>query len=123
MPTSLIFTALRAWCLIFVMAAGPVAPMGFTVTSVSNRILTPNGDGRNDNVVVQFENPQFSEVTGRVFDMKGHLVSAMEAVSSAPNTTLRWNGRGDAGVVAAGVYIYVIESEGRLYKGAVLVVK
>ena len=125
MPTSLIFAALRAAVFLCTLAAVPLAdraPAGFNVTGISNRILTPNGDGKNDTVVLQFDNPQFSEVTGRIYDSRGAVVASM-AAGPVANTSLQWDGKSEGRSVTAGVYIYVIEAASRLYKGAVVVVK
>lgn len=104
-------------------AQGALLPQqGFTFSGLSNRFLTPNGDGKNDTVVFSFDNPQFSEVSGKVFDMKGAQVANL-APGPAANTSLQWDGRSGSQAVRSGIYIFIIESEGRLYRGAVVVVR
>jgi gliding motility-associated-like protein len=126
MYSSVGIAALRACLLALALAAQAAAPstprlQGFTFTSVSNRIITPNGDDKNDEIVIQVENPSFSEVTGQVFDLRGHHVANM--ITSSDLQSLQWDGRANNVVVNGGVYIYVIESEGRAYRGSVLVVR
>jgi gliding motility-associated-like protein len=100
-------------------AAGPRL-QGFSFQSVTNRMITPNGDQKNDTFVVNFSNPAFSEVTGTVYDIRGHWVADMTALSS---TQLQWDGRSDGNTVPTGVYLYVIRSEGISFRGAVVVVR
>ena len=103
-------------------ASAPAPLQGFNFTSISNRVLTPNGDGKNDGIVVRFENPQFSAVTGRIYDLKGAQVAAMRPGPLA-DTTLSWDGRAENSVVRGGLYIFIIEAEGKRHRGTVLVVR
>jgi len=41
------------------------------LTRIYPRIITPNGDGWNDKVIFQFDNPQLSPMSGKVFDISG----------------------------------------------------
>ena len=50
---------------------------GFKFSGGLVRVITPNGDGKNDVAIVCYENPRDSEVTGRVYDLRGGLVSHM----------------------------------------------
>ncbi len=106
-------------------AAAPLgAPrvQGFALTSVDNRVLTPNGDGKNDVVVFRFSNPEFSNVTGQIFDVRGRHVATMQPGPVA-DTTLQWDGRAGTRLAPTGVYIYVLSGEGQILRGTVVVIR
>ncbi|MBI4422385.1 MAG: gliding motility-associated C-terminal domain-containing protein [Elusimicrobia bacterium] len=92
----------------------------FDVSNVSNRFLTPNGDGKNDNVVFRFDNPRDSRVTGRIFDVKGRVVTTL---SRKTQFTMEWDGRSDGRPVPSGVYLYQLEGDGKRFNGTLVVVK
>ncbi|MDE2426892.1 MAG: gliding motility-associated C-terminal domain-containing protein [Elusimicrobia bacterium] len=123
MKLSLLWALLRALGLGLAVAAvfGAPRPLGFSFTSVTNRMLTPNGDGRNDTAVFQYSNPRFSDVTGKVYDIRGRFVADL---ASGPATdTLQWDGKSNGVVVPTGVYIYVISAEGQTQRGTVVVIR
>lgn len=93
----------------------------FNPAGVSNRQVTPNGDGKNDNVVFTFNNPRASSVTGRILDVKGRVVAEM--LPGPMSDSLLWDGKGRGHEVPGGVYIYQIESEGKVHSGTVIVIK
>lgn len=98
------------------------SPKGFSFTAVSNRFITPNGDGRNDVVVFTFANPRFAEVTGRIYDIQGKLVTG--SLSAGPQAdSLAWDGKSGGAPVPNGLYVYVIEAEGLAIRGLVTVVR
>lgn len=116
---------LKPFALALTLAAGAFAtglrPAAFTFTGVTNRFVTPNGDGRNDSATFRFENPRDSGGTLKVYDLRGHKVAEVEiqpttsvtsSVSWAPSTT-----------IPSGVYIYVIQVETSVVSGAVVVVR
>jgi hypothetical protein len=91
-------------------------------TGISNRLITPNGDGFNDVVVFTFSNPRDSAITGRIFDVGGGKVGDMQAGPAVgfPNATLRW---APSDGIKGGVYIYQIRSEETVHTGTVVVIK
>lgn len=89
---------------------------------VSNRALTPNGDGLNDTVVFTFDNPKDSAFTGKVFDLRGRFVSEMRA-GPVFGSSLLWDGKSSGTVVPRGVYMYQIQSEGKTFNGTVVVIR
>lgn len=93
----------------------------FDPAGVSNRQVTPNGDGKNDDVVFTFNNPRAAAVTGRILDVRGRVVAEM--VPGPVSDSLLWDGRGRGVQVPGGVYIYQIESEGKVHSGTVIVIK
>jgi gliding motility-associated-like protein len=94
----------------------------FNQAGVSNRFITPNGDGKNDNVVFTYDNPRDSAVTGKIFDRQGRTV-----VSSLPpgpvSNSLMWDGTAGGRSVPGGVYIYQIQAEGQTFGGTVVIIK
>ena len=96
-----------------------------TSDGISNRLITPNGDGLNDAVVFTFNNPGDVQVTGKVFGLKGAEVALMTSGPSlaAPRATLKWDGMSGGRPVASGLYIYRIQAEKQVYSGLLAVIK
>jgi hypothetical protein len=96
-------------------------PLEFTFSGASNSFLTPNGDALNDDVVFSYSNPRDSSVAGKVFDLRGSEVSGM---THGPGVNqLRWDARSAGALVPGGIYIYSVESEGRTYRGTLVVIR
>ena len=101
----------------------------FNMAGVSNRYLTPNGDGKNDNVVFTFDNPKDSAVTAKIFDLRGRVVAAnlppgpVNCTSSSSCGSLIWDGTSGGRSVPSGVYIYQIQAEGQSFSGTLVIVK
>jgi len=95
-----------------------VTSFAFNLAGLSNKFVTPNGDGKNDAVVFTFDNPRDAHVSGRIVDLRGRVVASN--LRPGPNSnTLQWDGSGAAG----GVYIYQLEAEGNSYTGTIVVLK
>ena len=93
-------------------------------TGLSNRFITPNGDGLNDFAVFTFSNPLGSEVVGRIFDLRGALVSSMSVDPSLSSRFNRvWDGKSNGVSAQPGIYIYRIEAEDKVYTGTVTVIR
>ncbi|HXS99433.1 MAG TPA: gliding motility-associated C-terminal domain-containing protein [Elusimicrobiota bacterium] len=113
--------------------AGPVRATGFSFGGVTNRFITPNGDGRNDNIAFRFSNPSDSAGSIKIYDLRGHLVTTISINSggavSCPTGTIgnpgcpSWDGRVNGAAVASGVYIYVIQVENVTVSGALVVIR
>ena len=94
-----------------------------TLTAVKCRILTPNGDGRNDKARFEFDNPEQLPITGTVYDLSGARVSDLQP-GADPTTVLLWDGKNSDGqTVAGGIYIYQIIFEGKTATGTVVVAR
>ena len=88
---------------------------------LTNRLITPNGDGKNDTMVFIFDNPQEKTVKGRIYDLRGALVATM---GPGPiGNALVWDAKSGGQVVPGGVYIYQIEAQGTVYNGTVAVIR
>ncbi|MFH1282155.1 MAG: gliding motility-associated C-terminal domain-containing protein, partial [bacterium] len=86
------------------------------------RIITPNGDGWNDYVNFVFENPLDSEVKGEIMDVRGSWVAELKVGVVA--NSLMWDGRDSKGnVCSAGVYMYQIKCEGKIFTGTVVIAR
>ncbi len=94
----------------------------FSTAGISNRFLTPNGDGRNDNVVFNFDNPKDSAVTGKILDIRGRVVAPSLPPGPVSNS-LMWDGTSGGRPVPGGVYIYQISSEGQTFTGTLVIVR
>lgn len=98
------------------------AGFGFNASGISNRLLTPNGDGRNDSVVLTFSNPRDSVVTGKVYDLQGRFVADM-APGPVAGVTLAWDGRAGGRGVASGLYVFRLSAEAQSYTGVLVVIR
>lgn len=88
-------------------------------TGLSNRVLTPNGDGLNDGVVFSYSNPADAAVAGEVFDLKGAKVADLTPGPAA--NTLAWDGKAGGIPVPSGVYLFLIRGEDKAFNGTLLV--
>ena len=88
---------------------------------LTNRLITPNGDGKNDTMVFVFDNPQHKDVKGKIYDLRGALVDTMKA--GPIGNSLLWDAKAGGQTVPGGVYIYQIEAGGAVYNGTVAVIR
>ncbi|KAF0127545.1 MAG: hypothetical protein FD189_19 [Elusimicrobia bacterium] len=90
-----------------------------------SRLVTPNGDSRNDTFVFQCHNPSELLVKGEIFDLKGRKVADMtlkEISLTDSYYKMEWNP--NLGMRAAGgVYIYQITVGETVIKGTVVVIR
>ncbi|OGR97838.1 MAG: hypothetical protein A2V88_11110 [Elusimicrobia bacterium RBG_16_66_12] len=94
----------------------------FNQAGVSNKLVTPNGDGKNDSVVFTYDNPRDSQVIVRLLDIRGKVVVSDLTAGPVSNSKV-WDGIAGGRAVPGGIYIYQIESEGRVYSGTIVIVK
>jgi hypothetical protein len=94
----------------------PVAPQLLANVSIEPRILTPNADGVNDVLRVEFDlvNVLAPRLVGlRVFDMAGRLLQVLEEQGLAGDRALVWDGRAQDGVrVPPGLYVAELRIDG-----------
>ena len=110
-------------CLLPCRGGASVTLGTLTLTAVKCRILTPNGDGRNDKARFEFDNPEQLPISGTVYDLSGARVSDLQP-GSDPTTVMLWDGKNSDGqVVAGGIYIYQIIFEGKTATGTVVVAR
>jgi gliding motility-associated-like protein len=94
----------------------------FNAAGLTNRFITPNGDQKNDNTVFFFDNPNNSQVSGKIFDVRGRLVTGSLPAGPAANSLI-WDGTAGGRPVPTGTYIYQLQSEGKTYTGTVFVIR
>jgi gliding motility-associated-like protein len=85
------------------------------------KIITPNGDGKND--YASFDGLSGEDFSIDIFDIRGHKIKNIGA-SSLP----RWDGTDESGrVVESGVYIYQfiadVNGSGKMISGTIVVAK
>ena len=100
---------------------GGIGVQGFSFSGVTNRYITPNGDGKNDTVSFQFSNPRDAAGSVRIYDVRGHVVASLAVSGGMQSVT--WDPRGGGQAAAAGLYIYVIQVEETVTTGVVVVIK
>ncbi|HBA60650.1 MAG TPA: hypothetical protein DCZ92_07495 [Elusimicrobia bacterium] len=96
--------------------------VSFDVKEMSNKVITPNGDGRNDYVVFTLDNPRDSSITGKIYDLSGAFVADMKPGTQIADT-LAWDGKSNGSVVPRGVYVYQIKAEGKTFNGTLVVIR
>ena len=120
-------------------AHAQTAGSGFFFSEARVRVITPNGDQRNDRAILCFDNPKSSGVRGEIFDLHGRKVSEMTFLGGpnqgltvgcppghppVPNSqALTWDGRSNGSLAAGGIYVYLIQSEDQARTGTILVVR
>jgi len=93
-------------------------------TGLSNRLITPNGDNRNDSVVFTVSNPRDSSVSGTIFDLKGAKIADLVPGPAVPfSTTLVWDAKAGGQTVCSGVYVYVLSGEEKAFTGTLVVIR
>lgn len=121
--------AALAWLGATRLAAEDVA---FRFFGPLSRVITPNGDGRNDLAFFCFDNPADSGVVGRVYTLLGSEVASIGSKASAVGTScasgfqpqyVTWDGRSQGAYVRSGLYVYRVEAEGKTHAGTLLVVR
>ena len=102
-----------------------------------SRVITPNGDGVNDTAFICVDNPQDSEVSGKLYTLLGAEVASFSprqpVVAGAPSCPagslpasaqyLSWDGRASGELARSGIYVYRVTAENRAYTGTLLVVR
>jgi gliding motility-associated-like protein len=100
---------------------GAIGVTGFSFTGVTNRYITPNGDGKNDTVTFRFSNPRDSAGSVKIYDVRGQVIASIAVNPTDQSAT--WDPRAGGQSSAGGFYIYVIQVEGTVTTGVVVVIK
>jgi gliding motility-associated-like protein len=95
--------------------------INFDVSQLSNKVITPNGDGRNDKAVFMLDNPHDAGFSGRIFDKNGAFIADMTRGILA--NTLQWDATSRGRVVPGGVYVYQITGENKVFSGTLIVIR
>ena len=126
--------AAAALCILALLAVAAFAQSGsFRFFGPLSRVVTPNGDGRNDLAVFCFDDPADSDVSGTIYTLLGAEVATTgtrttlsgcpaASISGQPNA-VTWDGRSNGQTVSSGVYVYRITAETQSYSGSLIVVR
>lgn len=114
----------------FLCLSAPAAQRAFSEVRIGEsialtRLVTPNGDKKNDTFIFKFYNPRQAAVTGRIFNIKGVQIASMKLIdTSVMNSfySLEWDPN-SGGKAPGGVYLYQVISEDKVYKGALTVIR
>ncbi|MBI5596154.1 MAG: hypothetical protein HY928_08715 [Elusimicrobia bacterium] len=93
----------------------------FDLSNITTRVVTPNADGKNDLMIMIFDNPRGAAINGKIYDLRGAYVATM-APGPLPNS-LQWDGMMNGKVVTSGVYIYQVEGDGKLFNGTMVIAR
>jgi len=93
----------------------------FDISGLTNKAITPNGDGLNDTAVFTFDNPRDSAFSGKIYDLSGAFVANMTPGPVA--NSLQWDGRAGGRPVSGGAYVYQIRAEEKTFNGTLLVIR
>ncbi len=98
-----------------------------------NKLVTPNGDKKNDTFIFRCHNPRDSDVEGKIYDLSGREVAVMRlkqrseliptpAVSTGIYYDLEWDPN-SGGRNPGGVYVYQVRLETKVFKGTLVVIR
>ena len=93
----------------------PVTQILMSNLVTNTRVLTPNGDGVNDNVVTVFDLVNVlvpRPLTFSVFDLAGRRVYSVDLDATAGRTEFSWDGLANGDLVPPGLYILDITVAG-----------
>ncbi|OGS20073.1 MAG: hypothetical protein A2252_08575 [Elusimicrobia bacterium RIFOXYA2_FULL_39_19] len=83
--------------------------------------FTPNGDGINDKVVFNVNNPNNEEIEIKIFELKGFLIRTL---IFAYSETPLWDGTNNEGRLAeGGIYIFQLKAGNKIIKGTIVLAK
>lgn len=80
---------------------------------ISPNPFSPDGDGFEDEVAIQYTLPKMSELTIKVYDVRGKLVKTL--IWDEPQVTgeIIWDGRDEENkIVRVGIYVVLVETKG-----------
>ncbi|MCI0331398.1 MAG: lamin tail domain-containing protein [candidate division Zixibacteria bacterium] len=94
---------------------------------ISPNPFSPDGDGFDDEVTINFTLPFQANLTARIYDLNGREVKTLLDNSPTASSQLRWDGKGNNGkTLRSGIYVLFMETSGsaRLTKkGTIVLVK
>lgn len=115
MKPTLFIALFLTWIVAWVAYAAPLQ------VQVSQRILTPNGDGINDRVIFNVTAPEAGSIETSVVNARGRRIAGL---IPGPQGHFEWDGKDSQGrVVESGVYLVQISQESALWSGVVAVAK
>ena len=107
----------------------PAAPLhstsGLGRSMAMNKLVTPNGDGKNDAFVFRCYNPGDAAVDAKIYDLAGREVAVMSLLPGNHSDffyNFSWDPN-SGGHKPGGVYIYQVRIKTSVYKGTVVVIR
>lgn len=89
--------------------------------------FSPDGDGFDDELIIDYQIPLGSNLTLKIYDVKGRLVRTLMNDQPAVSGKTIWDGKNDAGkIVRTGIYVLFVQITGEhkeSKKAAISVVK
>jgi len=86
------------------------------------KIITPNGDNRNDRFFIRFTNPYDNEIQAAVYSLRGTKIAVLPI--AATEDYFYWDGTDTSGnTVDAGAYLFQVSGEGEIFNGVVIVAR
>ncbi|OGR68601.1 MAG: hypothetical protein A2081_03395 [Elusimicrobia bacterium GWC2_61_19] len=116
---------LMAALLTLAPVAALCSPSGLGQSVALNKLVTPNGDHRNDAFVFRCYNPRDAVVEARIYDLAGREIAQMRlrSVGTADYFhNYEWDPNA-GGHHPGGIYIYQIRLENKVYKGTITVIR
>jgi hypothetical protein len=111
------------------------SPSGLGRSVAMSKLVTPNGDNRNDTFIFRCYNPRDAAVEAKIYDLAGREIALMrlrhrstDAVppvvdnASGVYYDFEWNPN-SGGHYPGGVYIYQVRMENRVYKGTLTIIR
>ncbi len=93
----------------------------FRILNAWPKVITPNGDGVNDEFNITFENPLSEKAEGTIYDLTGYNIGVM---ASKTDSWAYWDGKDRSGAaMPAGIYIYQIKVGSSVKNGTVVVAR
>jgi hypothetical protein len=91
----------------------------FELNEIIPRIFSPNEGNK---VRFSFSNPNFSEVTIKIFDITGAEIK--RNLQREEEGVMFWDGTDENdNLVRAGIYIYQLEADGKVINGTIIVAR
>lgn len=128
------FSFLLAVAALFFAPPPPLSSSSGLGQSIAmNKLVTPNGDKKNDTFIFRCYNPRDAAIDAKIFDLAGRQIAAMRlkqrstGIPAAPYAygeyyDLEWNPN-SGGNKPGGVYIYQVRIETSVIKGTVTVIR
>lgn len=124
---------MKRTCLLLMAAAAlllaPAVPFcaasGLGRSIAMNKLVTPNGDRRNDTFIFRCYNPRDAAVEAKIFNLSGIEVATMNLLPGNHSDffyTFSWDPN-SGGRKPGGVYLYQVRVETSVLKGTITVIR
>jgi hypothetical protein len=124
---------LAAAALLLAPAASIHATSGLGRSIAMNRLVTPNGDHKNDAFIFRCYNPSDAAIDAKIYDLAGRQVATMRLKQQSRGVPaladpygeyydLEWNPNSGSRK-PGGVYLYQVRVGTTVYKGTVTVIR